>query len=131
MLESCPFQVGIELGQVEAFGVSDEHGRKRRHHAGRAAHEGLSDGSVDILELLAQESVLAFLQMRGPEARQRILEFEIRAARSGGKVAGADVEELQENEKLLGRERAVPALDLAEPALREPEASGQVLLRPA
>ena len=51
------------------------------------------------------------------EARERVLQFTRRVARLRDEVAHPDVEEPEKYEELLGAERPLPVLDLAEPVL--------------
>ena len=111
--------------------VADEHGRQRRHQARRSVDENFANDPVDLVEPLARNHVRALAQVRGAEARQGVVEVRVGGALVVYEVRDPDVEQLEKNQKLLGGEGPAAALDLAEPTLRQPEASRELALPPA
>ena len=72
------------------------------------------------------------MEIGSPQACERILQLGRRIGRHrpGSKGAQRDVEKACDLEELLCREGPVPALDLAQAALRQVEPRGQIGLRP-
>jgi hypothetical protein len=66
----------------------------------------------------------------GPKARQRVLNPGTRPILPHREMGDRYVEELQDFQELLRRERALASLDFREAALRQPQPFGQIRLRP-
>jgi hypothetical protein len=97
---------------------------------GGRADQHLADDVGDLLEVMARKDVGALDEVECSEASQGVLEVPLVRLLRGREVGRRDVEEREDLEKLLGRERAGAALELTEVALREVQLRGKLPLSP-
>lgn len=97
----------------------------------RAINEGLLHHVVNLLEVLAGKDLHALLKMKCPEPCERVLDPRTVVVWSTHELADPDVEERQEQQKLLRREGAIAAFDLAQAVLRQLDLLRELGLRPS
>lgn len=112
--------------------VADQDGSERRDEAREfGGDDGFSDDVARGAQPLARKNLCALVKVQSAESGEGVLEFGAGTRPSGSKVAGCDIEKLQDFKKLLGCEGAGSALDLAEAALRKVKPASELHLGPA
>lgn len=121
----------IDFRKVDAVDVLHEHRSEGRHEPRLPLGERIGDEHVEIVVAPTGDDILDLPKVRRPETGERVLELAEGVSRRRRKGRHRHVEEPEQIEELFGGERVGPTLELAQVALRHPEAPGELHLRQA
>ena len=114
-------ELGTQLVQIDSINVANQDRCKRRDMSRRLrSKKRLSNNVPDFFKTFTWEDIRTLMKVDGPKAHQCILNLGTGPTLPHSEMGDRDIEELQDFQELLSRERPLASLDFREAALRQP-----------